>query len=116
MRNGWRKAGIAWGIVLLGTTCPAAPQDSTVGPAVRLTVEVGWSLPDLPALPEAPEPTGVLLEMSDGRVVEALGWPSGTSTRPSRRDDGSWVLGREPTGRVRARVEAPIGASLKVHA
>ena len=66
-----------------------------------------------------------VLELSEGRVVEAVAWPptgsrasgaggstAGMATGPG--PEGSWRLGRKPEGRVRARIEAPLDAGVVV--
>ena len=67
-----------------------------------------------------------VLELSEGRVIDAVAWPPG-----NRRTDvdstagpaeswagpgpkGSWRLGKEPEGRVRVRIEAPLDAGVVV--
>ncbi|MFI5457778.1 MAG: hypothetical protein ACHRXM_20235 [Isosphaerales bacterium] len=73
----------------------------------------------------ATEPDFVL-ELTEGRVVEAVEWPP-AGLRPRTRvpvlpativpgpgAKGSWRLGRRPEGRVRARIEAPLDAGLVV--
>ena len=55
--------------------------------------------------------SGVDLELSGSGVVEALAWPSGSREGMERRPRG-WRLGTDASGRVRARIEAPIGALL----
>ncbi|MEO6808669.1 MAG: hypothetical protein ABI353_06105 [Isosphaeraceae bacterium] len=117
MRNGWRKAWIIWGIALLGAASTAAPADQQpTEPLIQMTVEIDWNLPSLPTLPTGPEPITVTLGVDQGRVVEALAWPDPRSRGPSPTAGGPWRLGSEGSGRVRARVEAPIGATLTVQA
>jgi hypothetical protein len=113
MRKGWRKLLTGLGIVLLGTIARAAPPDSLPGGAgntVRLTVEVAWSMPP------AREGTVCKLELTEGAVVAALAWPEGERRAAERLPEGSWVLGTEPSGRVRARIEVPLSASLRIQA
>ncbi len=89
---------------------------------VRLTVEITWGSTELPALPTGADRAAkaVELELTEGRVVEALTWPRGTEgIEPSGPDKGTpeiWTLGEGPAGRVRVRVEAPLGGSLLVRA
>jgi hypothetical protein len=57
------------------------------------------------------------LEVTQGRVVEAMAWPpmgSATGVATGHSSRGSWRLGVEPEGRIRARLEASIEASLIV--
>ena len=56
----------------------------------------------------------VELEVSQGRLAEALAWPTGPET--SRATDQLWRLGVGRSGRVRARIEAPVGARLTLRA
>src|SRR5262249_28398755 len=100
------------------------------GELVRLTVEVGWRVPRRGAAQDdgtigvsgAEVDPDLLLELSEGQVVQAIAWPTGEEIRPDRFDGfgpgpkGSWRLGKQPEGRVRARIEAPLEASLIVRA
>ncbi|MCA1685334.1 MAG: hypothetical protein LC745_05000, partial [Planctomycetia bacterium] len=117
MRKGWRNvlAGLVWLLVLGGR--PGAHADLIPGGTdrpIRLTVEVAWSGPGVGAR-EAGE---IELEVSEGRIIEAVAWPGDTTTAegPERRTEDVWRLGAERSGRVRARVEAPVGASLLLRA
>ncbi|MGE5754604.1 MAG: hypothetical protein ACM35G_02640, partial [Planctomycetaceae bacterium] len=101
------------GMVLFGTIVQAAPPEPPPGGAdkpVRLTVEVAWTMPP------APEGTACGLELTEGTVVEALTWPGGERRAMERLPEGAWPLGTEPSGRVRARIEGPLTASLRVQA
>ena len=121
MRIGWRKFVVAVGLLLLMEPAQAAPGDSPAGgaaPVMRLTIEVGWMVAvgaegqsgDVPAAPGEVE-----LEVSEGRVVGAVAWPSGVE--PEARGDRAWRLGTtDRAGRVRARIEVGAGASLIVRA
>ncbi|WP_406698796.1 hypothetical protein V5E97_07905 [Singulisphaera sp. Ch08] len=75
---------------------------------MRMTVEVAWKVP--PSSPPVENP-GLELELSEGRVIEALAWPARTRGGPAPRANG-WRLGNESNGRIRARIEAPLNASL----
>lgn len=124
MRNGWRKIlsilGLGLICLLAEGPAPAARLDgsSLLGSErpVRLTIEIAWSSP----VDGASEPREITLEVPEGEVVEAIAWPRGMGagtgfpsvTAPARRPEGGWRLGAERSGRVRARVEAPVGASL----
>ena len=95
--------------------------------SVRLTLELSWGMPanDVALLEGAAEggaaraDRDLVLELSEGRVLDAVPWPP-----EERRTDvnsmaapddlsrgpgpnGSWRLGNEPRGRVRVRIEAP---------
>jgi hypothetical protein len=113
MREGWRKLLVCLGMVLLGTIVQAAPPDPLAGGpgnSVRMTIEVAWSMP------AAREGVACNLELTDGTLVEALAWPSGERRAAERLPGGAWTLGTEPSGRVRARIEAPLSASLRIQA
>ena len=61
-------------VVLIGTIARPRPRPSRgEDPPVRLTVEVAWAVPGRSAGPAA-EP-GLDLELTEGRVVEAMAWP-----------------------------------------
>ncbi len=115
MRNGWRKLLASLTIALLGTIATAASPNAVPKPGVSpakltvevLTVEVNWKVTAVP--PE--EEGGVDLELTEGRVVDAIAWETGTSNGPRPQMRG-WRLGDEQAGRVRVQVEAPLGASL----
>src|SRR5262249_53269621 len=122
MRKVGRITFAIFGLLLTVRPAAAAPADPPPGSVhapVRFTIEVSWSVPapaapdQAPAGPRAAVP-GVELEVSEGRVVEALAWPSGPEPEP--QGERVWRLGMERTGRVRARVEAPVGASLVLRA
>ncbi|RUL88512.1 hypothetical protein TsocGM_07305 [Tautonia sociabilis] len=91
-------------------------------PPIRLTVEVNWrAAPGVILGPRAPAPGGVVLEVTEGRVVQALAWPedddpTGVPSLPSPEPlpGGAWRIGSEPVGKARARIEAPIQASMTV--
>ena len=104
------------GLALLATLAGASPRQGPSGLPIRMTVEVDWSIPALPVLPAservAPPAPPVELSISGGRVVEMVPWPGGPACQS--RPDGSWSVGSGTKGRVRARVEAPLGAELSV--
>jgi hypothetical protein len=123
MRKGWRKhvAGVVlflWGTLALGA--PPGPPAAGSGGRVRLTAELSWRLPAAVAMAAAAaDDAGLELEISEGQVVEATAWPEATRTAPARRGRGrgrGWRLGSGPSGRVRVRLEAPLGASLLLRA
>src|SRR4051794_12323316 len=105
MRKGRRKLLAALGLFLFGTVVAAAPpmppsSPPSPGPAatpVRLTIEVAWKVPPLPSTP-AGDDAGLDLELSEGRVIDAMAWPSTTRGGPRRLGRG-WRLGHEPSGR-----------------
>src|SRR5438105_2858534 len=111
MRKGRRKVLAILGMVLLGTILRAAPPEPFAGGegrAVRIAVEVTWVVRAGAA--DAP----MALELTEGRVVEALAWPGGERRAPGPRSDAVLDLGPGRTGRVRALIEAPLGASLRL--
>src|SRR5262249_19889099 len=136
MRRDWRQVLAVCGLFLWGANALAAPQEgakerrTAAREPVRLTIELGWKIPRAglsqdqdafgrPGLEVVPELT---LEVSEGRVIQALAWPGGEASNPDRSYSfgpdprGGWRLGTQPEGRVRARIEAPPDASLIVRA
>ncbi|HWE36437.1 MAG TPA: hypothetical protein VG406_07720 [Isosphaeraceae bacterium] len=111
MRNGRRGAWLWAAILLIGAGAVAAPvrraSRGTSGP-VHLAVEIHWDAP------KATDPTPAELETTEGRIVEAVAWPepAGGDPGPRPSSKGSWRLGPAASGRVRARLEVPIGAGL----
>jgi hypothetical protein len=140
MRKEWRNVLALLVLFLLGTRATVAQTASPANVAVpgedvvRLTIEVSWSMPSKgteAALDDA-EPAGsgqdaeVLLKTTSGRVMDAVPWPPearrGETTAASEAvsdfgpgSGGSWRLGRAQSGRVRARIEAPVDAGIVVH-
>ena len=114
MRKGRRKVLAFLGMVLLGTIVRAAPPEPVPGgsAAVRIALEVTWAVRGGPDV--APLPT-LELELNEGWVVEALTWPTGARRKPQPGSPGVVDLGTGRTGRVRALIEAPLGASLRLH-
>ena len=145
-RSGEERVGGVWarcegmrevlgfcGLFLVGTSLAAAPQDgkresrASGGEPVHLTIELSWGLSRGGAVggigiegEENENVSDVLLELTEGRVVEAIAWPpeeSGEGSRLSSMgpgEEGSWRLGMAREGRVRARLESPLEASLMV--
>jgi hypothetical protein len=136
MRKDRRNVLVTLILFLAGTTVATAQTEPVRARSdadqVRLTVEINWSVQghgagltgDQPGT-AATEPE-FLLELTEGRVVEAVEWPaagpgsgSGVTAVPATNavapgPKGSWRLGRRPEGRVRARIEAPLDAGLIV--
>ena len=126
MRNGWRLVGVIglWLPLLGGMSRSVAapvfadsPQGAQSGPIARMTVELVWSVP--PAI----DPPTVRLSVSEGRILGVIeapdpGDPIGAPgvERLRANAQGSWQVaeGRTRSGRVRIRVEAPLGATLNV--
>ncbi|HEX8200390.1 MAG TPA: hypothetical protein VF590_07880, partial [Isosphaeraceae bacterium] len=104
-------------VVLFGTFSPAAPSEPRGADApIRMTVEVTWELASPPGLPGPPAPPATL-EVPGGRILEAQGGVEEGSEDPTPTAvESRRVLGSERSGRVRARIEAPTGASLVVRA
>jgi len=138
MRKERRNVLVALILFLAGTNAATAQVESgkervgSAGDVVRLTVEVNWGMPgkgmgvaDDQSEVAATEPEFVL-ELTEGRVAEAVEWPSaGLRPRtdvaavsatggPGPGPKGSWRLGRKLDGRARARIEAPLDAALVV--
>ncbi len=135
MRKEWRNALFSLILLINGATVASAQHDSekraVSAPAecVRLAVEVTWSLSKADPAPSRattspkdkssgePEFT---LAVTSGRVLDVLDWPAGNAKHGSLArmgnlspdPQGSWNLGTATEGRVRARIEAPIDASL----
>jgi hypothetical protein len=104
-------------VVLLGTLALAAPRETEGAELpIRLTVEVHWNQPAAAGL-GGPPGLPASLELTAGRVLEAMSWAEEGSEDPVPSSaDARWMLGTGRSGRVRARLEAPIGASLVVRA
>ena len=126
MRRDWRNVLAALALFLVGTTAVAAPQDGpkeaagSGGDVVRLTVEVRWGTPHSGAELVGSLARGhgdvsrpeYVLELTQGRVIDAMPWPSVGSPGPGGSavstvpvatgpgSQGSWRLGSEPEGRV----------------
>ncbi len=107
-------------VALVATMLPqrALPGMFGAEAPIHLSVEIDWKSPPLPILPSGarPEPPTVELDLSAGRVLDAVAWPTETSASPEPLAFGGWRLGNGPNGQVRARIEAPISASLTVRA
>lgn len=120
---------LAMGLLfLMGMGGGAARQDGkpTAGvsksESVRMTIDLSWALVSGKLGDGSPQPdgSGVELELSEGRVVDAIVWPPGLLGQravpqgwgPS--PSGGWRLGGSNAGRVRARIEAPVDARLIV--
>jgi hypothetical protein len=132
MRKEWRNVLAALILFPLGASIAAARQDGAYdapvsGPElIRLTLEVSWGIPqNRPPVSrglreeDSSKPAGgLVLELSGGRVIDAVTWPPREARSEggvvlAEADDGpgpngSWRLGKEPEGRVRVRVEAPL--------
>ncbi len=121
MRYGWRLVLVGWigaaiAVALVpGLTTAADPRISAAtpaagGPSVRMTVEVDWSAPAHQGS------VAVDIGINEGRVTAVVAIPAESAVAPKVTSDGSWRVGSASAGRVRARVEAPLGATLIVHA
>jgi len=116
MRNGRRKvrSTLVFCLLLGGAPSLAHSEPVSAGVPVRMTVEVAWSTPSASTAAPDGDAGEVALEVSEGRVVEAVAWPDGPTPEPQA--GGAWRLGRARSGKVRARVESPVGASLVIRA
>ena len=88
-------------------------------PLIRLTIQIDWAWPTLPSLPDGPPPENppIVLEPTGGaRILDVVARSEGLSAHPLELEDGTWRLGFGRSGRVRARVEAPLTAQLLVRA
>src|SRR5690349_5796556 len=104
MRKGRREGLAAWAMALLGSFVGAAPAGPAPAEApVRMTVEVDWALPTAPA-------GAVELELTAGRIVAVAPVGPGGAAGPTLAGPprGTWPVVASATGRVRARLEAPI--------
>jgi hypothetical protein len=117
MRKGRRRVGLIGAMALLGAVVGAAPREGPKTEApIRMTVEVNWNLPAA-AVAGALGPV-IVLELTDGQILGAA------VVRPDDRlepiepapGEGPWRVGSSTSGRVRARLEAPMGSSLIVRA
>ncbi|MHB1561380.1 MAG: hypothetical protein ACYC61_28365, partial [Isosphaeraceae bacterium] len=90
--------------------------------SVRMTIELSWVLAGDKAADGSRQAgeSGVGLELSAGRVIEAIAWPPGRRGPPGSppkwgpSPSGGWRLGESSEGRIRARIEAPVDAKLVV--
>ncbi len=138
MRRDWRNTLLPLILLLSGATVAIARQEpeqkvaGALGDCVHLTVEVTWSIakPDagLPRetspIRELPADTGIMLEITNGRVVEVIDWPPSNGSHgvdgggslqgsgPAPGGAGTWSLGKRAEGRVRARIEGTLDGSL----
>jgi hypothetical protein len=121
-RKGRREALCVLGIVLfLGAGALARSADPKLDAAlVRMTIEVDWNLPaERTPVVGAPAPIvpRIELELTEGRLLGVTDRSGGSGSPAAEpRANGSWMVGSTPTGRVRARIEAPISASVQVRA
>ena len=119
---------MAFGLTFLAVLAAASSSAAKLGPsgpAVRMTVEIDWDVPPLPALPTpvgprvaGSPPVSVAspvaeLSLSEGRVVEVQD-STGTNYPHVRGGVAPWRLGPAPRGRSRVRLEAPLGSELTV--
>ncbi len=89
---------------------------------VVLTVEIGWGIQDESG--KGNEGAGeITAQLTQGHLVDVVRWPRdeiGTRSRDSGEDnpiavkEGMWRIGRGRQGRVRARIQAPLKATLLV--
>ncbi len=140
MRREWRNV-LALGILFqTGTIGAIAQTDSTkelLGSnreTIRLTVELTWAtsqkgggqVEGVDGEEAADSDRECFLELTQGRVIEVVPWPNDGPTGALGQGwlemakgqgpapDGSWRLGRQLVGRVRARIETAPEGSLVV--
>jgi hypothetical protein len=89
MRREWRNVLVAFMLSLLGTRTTTAQQDmgkdapGSGGDLVRLTLDLSWGMQGNEAIPPGASPDGggsradreLVLELSEGRVIDAVTWP-----------------------------------------
>jgi hypothetical protein len=124
MRYGWRTVLAGWMGALIGASVPvhgfAAPIEPkgatavatspVAGPSARMTVEVDWSAPV-----EHP-PIAIDLSLNEGRLLGAVATPPASGVAAAANPDGSWRVGLAKSGRIRTRLEAPLGSTLTIKA
>jgi hypothetical protein len=119
MQNGCRALAVGVGVLLALASVLRADGPAASTP-IRMTVEIAWRSPTLPALPDdggnRDSSAGPVLELPSGRIVEAIAWPRpAVGVAPEELAGGTaWRLGTAREGRVRVRVEAPLSATLIV--
>ena len=132
MRKGRREVLLLLMVFLIGIPSRAARNDNKKPAAaagsqelVGITIELSWSLatvdPAERAGDERERPSSIVsLGVTEGRVADVVPWPAPESSpgpgasKAEPAADGSWPLGTATAGRVRARVEATLGADLIV--
>jgi hypothetical protein len=138
MRNEWRNVLAILTLFLMGTGSAHAQLEASKEAVnagtetVHMTIEVNWeaqhnehkSLEGAIKGGNSESPPALTLEIASGRVVDAVRcsteFPneSASLARASSAfgpgDRGSWCLGREREGRVRAQIEAPLDATIAV--
>ena len=115
-----------WGFFLIGSVVVGAPSDGkkevrgSGEDQAKLTVELSWSVSSREDRGDSGIVPDVTLEVTKGQVLGVIPWPNLRSGDGSDRraigpvSKGIWTLGRGREGRVRARIEAPLEASLTV--
>lgn len=110
------------GVVALPSSAPGAqrggpahaaatmPAPTGGGPTVRLTLDVDWSTPGPIG------PVAVDLGLTEGRVVGFVPQSAPREFTPDSPIANPARVGHARSGRVRARVEAPLGATFTVQA
>ncbi len=130
MRKGRREVLLLLMVFLIGIPSRAVRNDNKRPAAaagseelVGITIELSWSLATVDPAERAGnegERSGrvVSLAVTEGRVSDVVPWPAPESlpgaSKVEPAADGSWPLGTATAGRVRARVEATLGADLIV--
>jgi len=136
MRKEWRNVLVLGILFLTGTTVTIAQTDlgkellGSNREPIRLTVELTWAISQkgIDGGERVESDRECVLEVTHGRVLEVVPWPyDGPTGAPSQgwletpkgqgpAPDGSWRLGRQIEGRVRARLETTPEDSLVVRA
>jgi hypothetical protein len=136
MRREWRNVLALGMLFLTGTTGAIAQTDiakellGSNREPIRLTVELTWAISQKggDGAEGGDSNQECYLELTHGRVLEVVPWPNDAPARAlSQRSlemaqgqgpapNGSWRLGRQIQGRVRARLETTPEGSLVVRA
>ncbi len=138
MRNEWRNVLATLILFLMGTGSAhaqlEAPKEAVNAgtEAVHMTIEVNWeaqlnepnSLDGVIKIGTNESQPALSLEITNGRVVDAVrcrpeseiesATVASASSAFGPGDRGSWCLGYEREGRVRAQIEAPLDATIVV--
>lgn len=117
MRGRRREVLVILTTFLMGALVPSAPASDRVG----MTVELAWTVADgVDPQESAAASPPVMVELTDGSVVEAVAWPpasdpsSSGKSGPARTEAGAWRLGKGASGRVRMRIETGLGGEIVV--
>jgi hypothetical protein len=103
-----------------GTLFEKSKSAASTEDRVGIAVELSWATAGRPGnavgAGAGVAAEDVVLEVVDGEATEVVPWPSSPSIpaaeTPRRAAAGQWILGSQTTGRVRARLEASLGAEI----